>query len=213
MKGIPKEKSAQQVKKSQMDQDIKKIKAPTTITDIHPLIAGRFSPRAFSDKDIAPELMTELFEAARWAASAFNEQPWRYAYAFRGGDGFTQLWECLGPGNQPWTKSAAVLMVTMVNTRYVRNAKENAWAKHDLGMANAQLLMQATHRNIYGHLMAGFDPEKVREVLDLNPDIAPVAMGAFGYLGDVNDLAEPYKTRELTARSRKEQKEFVRLLD
>ena len=195
-----------------MSDKIKQLKLADTPFEIHPLIARRFSPRAFSDQPIASEMMEELFEAARWAPSAFNEQPWQYAYAHKGSPGFDQLWQCLSSGNQPWTESAAVLMVSMVNTKYVRNGKDNQWARHDLGLANAQLLLQASYRNIYAHLMAGFDPDKVRDLLSLNNDIQPVAMGAFGYLGDPEELDEPFKTREYSKRSRKPQSDFIQKL-
>lgn len=197
---------------SNKNLDIKDIKAPETVCDVHPLIQKRWSPRAFSDRAIAEETLYELFDAARWAASAFNEQPWQYVYACRDTAGFTQLWDCLAAGNQPWTQSAAVLLVALKRTTLSRNGKPNPWAGHDVGMANAHLLLQAAHRDIYGHLMAGFDPDKIRALLSLSDDVEPVCMGALGYLGDPAQLAEPYQSRELTPRTRKAIEAFARAL-
>jgi len=179
------------------------IKAAAVNTNVHPLIQKRWSPLAFSDEEISKEQMEELFEAASWAASAFNEQPWEYVYAYRGTEGFEKLWSCLMPGNQPWTKSASVLMVALYRNTHAKNGKPNLSAAHDLGMANAQLLLQAAHQDIYGHLMGGFDKEKLKSALNLDEDLIPVCMGALGFLGNPDDLPEGYRNRELSARSRK----------
>ena len=178
------------------------IKMPDVKTDILPLIQKRWSPLAFSDRPISELQMEELLEAAGWAASAYNEQPWRYIYAHRGSEGFDLLWSCLSEGNQPWAQSASVLLVALSKNIFKTTGKLNIWASHDLGMANAQLLLQAVHRNIYGHLMAGFDKEKLKTLLDLEDDITPVCMGALGYLGNVELLEGNYKKREQSVRSR-----------
>lgn len=186
------------------------IKIPAVQTDIHPLIKKRWSPLAFADKPISTEQMEELFEAASWAASAFNEQPWQYIYAHQGTEGFEQLWSCLSSGNQPWTKSASVLFVAAKKNTFSKNGKSNQWAAHDLGMANAQLLLQAVHRDIYGHLMAGFDNAKIKTLLNLGDNFTPICMGALGYLGEADTLEGKYKTRELSPRSRKTIQEFTK---
>ena len=179
-----------------------RIKTPIVQTDIHPLIQKRWSPLAFADKPISEGQMEELFEAAAWAPSAFNEQPWEYVYAHRGTEGFEKLWSCLAQGNQPWTKSASVLLVALYKNTFSRNGKPNPWGSHDLGMASAQLLLQAVHRDIYGHLMAGFDKAKLSALLNLEENVSPVCMGALGYLGHAESLDGAFKTRELSARSR-----------
>ena len=188
------------------------VKTPVTDYDVHPLITNRWSPRAFADKAIDDEQLLELFEAARWAPSAFNEQPWKYVYAHKGSQGFDQLWDCLTVGNQPWTRHASVLVVAMIHTNYQKNGIPNAWAQHDLGLANAQLFLQATYRNIYGHMMAGFDQSKLTELLSLDSTTQPICMMALGYLGDPEHLEEPYKAREMSRRTRKPVNEFVTLL-
>lgn len=188
------------------------IKAAKTQAAVHPLIKKRWSPLSFSDQAIPDEKMQELFEAARWAASAYNEQPWEYVYAHKGTPGFDDLWNCLMGGNQPWTKKAAVLVVAIARNTFSMNGKPNNWAMHDLGMANAQLLLQAAENDIYGHLMAGFEPDKVNDLLQLSENQQPVCMGALGYLGDPEELEEAYKSRELAPRSRKEVSEFITAL-
>jgi nitroreductase len=188
------------------------IKAPQTEAKIHPLIRKRWSPRAFSDQPIKEEQLQQLFEAARWAASSSNEQPWLYAYALQGTPAFEKLWNCLNPGNQPWTKNAAALVVTMVRTTFEKNGKNNPWAEHDLGMANAQLILQAADQDIYGHFMAGFNSDQASQVLQLEDTERPICMIALGYLGASENLEEPYKTRELTPRKRKSVQEFTRAL-
>lgn len=182
--------------------DVKKIKEAKTDVDIHPLIAKRWSPLAFADKMISDNQMKELFEAARWAASAYNEQPWHYAYAFRGTEGFDTLWNCLAEGNQPWTRHASVLVAAMIKTNFSSNGKPNPWAKHDLGLANAQLLMQAGSNDIYGHMMAGFDAAALSASLSIEATMQPVCMMALGFLGDPEQLGEGYKKRETSPRSR-----------
>lgn len=186
------------------------IKEPQVKTDIHPLIRKRWSALSFSDKMISEEEIEELFEAASWAASAYNEQPWQYVYARRGTEGFEQLWDCLTPGNQPWTKEAAILFVALKRNHFSQNGKVNLWATHDVGMANAQLLLQAAHRDIYGHLMAGYDTEKLAHLLKLGEDVSPVCMGALGFLGEVDQLEASYKNRELSRRSRHAVEKFVK---
>lgn len=188
---------------------LNKLKQAKTEKDVHELIRKRWSPRAFSDRMIEQEDLEEIFEAASWAASAFNEQPWQYYYAHNNTPGFDLLWDCLADGNKTWTKSAAVLFVALYRKTYKKNGKHNNTAMHDLGMANAQLLLQAVHRDIYGHLMAGFLPEKVKENLNAGDDFVPVCMGVLGYPGNVNQLAEAYKSLETEKRNRKPVKDFA----
>jgi nitroreductase len=187
-------------------------KVTDTEFDIHSIIEKRWSPRAFADRSISEEQMQELLEAARWSASSMNEQPWRYVYAHKGTPGFEQLWECLMPGNQPWAKNAAVLVVSMYKKTFSRNGRINSSAMHDLGMANAQMILQAAHRDIYAHMMGGFDKGKTSELLGLSEDTVPLCIIAFGYLGNPDQLEEPYKTRELNERKRLPVASFAKVL-
>lgn len=186
------------------------VKAAQTEFPVAAFITDRFSPRAFSDKNIEQEVLNTLFEAASWAPSAMNDQPWEYVYAHRGTVAFDQLWECLMPGNQPWAKNAAALVVSIARTHYASNGAPNSAALHDVGMANAQLLLQARAMDIFGHPMGGFVSEKVKTLLGLDEQHTPVLIFALGYLGSADTLEEPFKTRELTPRSRKPVGHFVR---
>ena len=187
------------------------IKIPKTEHPVIDLIKNRWSPRSFSEKVIAEQDMHTIFEAASWAFSANNEQPWEYVYAHKADtEAFQKLHDCLLRGNKPWTRHAAVLGVSLIRKK-MANGKENNTAKHDLGAANATMMLQATSMGIYGHMMAGFDPEKTFETLNLDKEeVDTVAFFAMGYLDSPEKLEEPFKTRELTPRTRKAVSEFTR---
>ncbi|MBC7555257.1 MAG: nitroreductase family protein [Taibaiella sp.] len=174
------------------------------------IIKNRWSPRAFTKRAVNEEDMHSLFEAARWSASSSNEQPWQYIYAYSGTDGFEQIWNCLVPGNQPWTKDAAVLVIAMARKTFEHNGKENNCATHDLGLANSNMLLQAISMGIFTHPMAGFDKNKVMETFNVSDDLMPVCAIAIGYMGDAERLDEPYKSREFADRKRKTIEEFIK---
>jgi len=173
------------------------------------LLKNRWSPRAFSHQAISQDDINSIFEAARWAASANNEQPWQYRYAKNGEEGFTKLWECLMPGNQPWAKNAAALVAVIARKTFEATQKDNYYALHDTGMATAQLMIQALSVGIHSHVMAGVDKTKLKETLLLTDDQIPVCMVALGYPDSPETLEEPFKTRELTERTRKQVAEFA----
>lgn len=188
------------------------IKIAQTQYPIHELIRNRWSARSFRDQFISQYDMNRLLEAASWAFSGNNSQPWRYVYAHRNSEGFEQLWHCLLGGNQPWAKDAAVLMICLAQTNSGTD-KPNAWAKHDLGAANATLVLQAFSMDIYAHVMAGFYADKAIAIAQANPnEWEAVTMMALGYRDDADKLVEPFKTRELTPRSRKPIEEFSVML-
>ena len=153
--------------------------------------------------------LNSLFEAASWAASAANEQPWQYIYALRGSDGFNNIWNCLLPGNQPWAKHAACLVITVARTTYQASGKFNPYAQHDLGMANAHLLLQASASGIYGHAIAGFNRNELIETMKLADNQDPVCVIALGYLSAPDSLEEPFRLREQQPRSRKHLSAFT----
>ena len=116
----------------------------------------------------------------------------------------------MASGNQPWAKNANVLAIAISKTTFTANGDKNPWALHDLGMANAHLLLQAMELGFYGHVMGGFDQQKVTETFHLSTHQKPIAVLALGYLDKPETLEEPFKTRELTPRTRKEVAEFVK---
>jgi nitroreductase len=178
--------------------------------DLHPLLQRRWSPRAFSPQPVAEEDLLTLLEAARWAASANNEQPWRFIYAAKEqGEHYNKLFACLNERNQSWAQSAPALIMTLIKTHFERNDQPNKWALHDLGLAVGNLTTQASALDLYVHNMAGFSIERAQELFNLPPGVEPVTMIAVGYLGDPEQLPEPFKQRELAQQQRKPLSELI----
>jgi nitroreductase len=184
--------------------------AKTAITRFHILgpIAERWSPRAFDDRPIAADDLTAMFEAARWAASAFNAQPWRFVYALRGEPAFATVLACLRETNAGWAQHAAVLLIAAAKTTH-EDGSPNGHAIHDLGQAMATLAIDATARGIHVHQMAGFYPDKARALLGVPDGFEPKTAAALGYLGDHGRLPEKLRERELAARQRKPLEELM----
>lgn len=188
---------------------MKHIKIANTQYPVIDVIKNRWSARSFMQEEIEQKDLDTILEAASWAASAMNEQPWHYIYAHRGSTGFETIKNALMPGNTPWAKDASVLLVAVVHKTHASNGKPNATALHDLGLANANLLLQATSMNIYGHIMGGFDAHKITTSLSLDEDLQPVCVIALGFLDVPEKLEEPYRSRELQARERKPLEAFT----
>ncbi len=177
---------------------------------IHPLLAERWSPYAFEDRSVAEEDLRSLFEAARWAASSYNEQPWSYIVATREEpEEFQQLLSCLNEGNQVWAKEAPVLALGIVSLRFSRNNNENRAAVHDLGLASASLTVEATARGLSVHQMIGILPDRAREVYRIPEDAVAWTGLAIGYKAGPDQLPDYLKERDLTPRQRKPLSEFV----
>ena len=177
---------------------------------IHDLLAARWSPRAFADRSVEPATLGSLFEAARWAPSSFNEQPWCFAVARReDGEGFARLASCLLEGNARWATKAPVLGLSIAALQFKRNGKPNRHAWHDVGLAVGGLLVQAQALGLGVHQMAGFDPARARAALAIPADHEPVAMMAIGYPGAAASLPEELAERERAPRSRKPLASFV----
>ena len=177
---------------------------------IHELIAKRWSPYAFADRSVTADDLTSLFEAARWAASSYNEQPWSYIVATESDpEGFERLLSCLVEGNQAWAKAAPVLAIGCTSLNFSRNGKPNAAAVHDLGLASATLTFEATARALFVHQMIGILPERVRELYGVPDGVQPMTGLAIGYAADPNSLPETYRERDLSPRPRKSLDQFV----
>lgn len=177
---------------------------------IDDLLARRWSPRAFADRPVERDKLLSLLEAARWAPSSNNEQPWHFIVATKDeAQEFDRLLACLVEKNQSWAKGAPVLMMSVASTVFSRNSKPNRHALHDVGMAIADLTVQATGLGIYVHQMAGFSVDKARAVYSIPDAFEPVAAIALGYLGDPTTLPEDLQQREHVLSSRKPIDEFV----
>lgn len=185
-------------------------KAAVTDHPVHELIRNRWSPRAFSDKPIPEDVLRSLFEAARWAPSSNNEQPWVYVVATREDkENFNQILGTLVEFNQGWAKNSAALAIAVAGLTFAKNHSPNRNALYDTGAATALLSLEATARGLMVHQMAGFDPEKARQALSIPEGWEPIAALAIGYPGDPDSLPPKLKDRELAPRTRKPLREFV----
>jgi nitroreductase len=179
----------------------------------HPILeyfVKRFSPYAFADRAVSRDILCSLFEAARWAASSYNEQPWHYIVASKADSAeFERMVSCLVDGNQPWAKAAPVLAIGCTSQSFARNGSPNRAAEHDLGAASACLAIEATSRGLYVHQMIGILPDRARELYRIPDGFLPLTGLAIGYLGDSNALPEGYKQRDFSPRQRKPLSAFV----
>jgi nitroreductase len=182
------------------------------VTDypVNELIASRWSPYSFADKSVTDEDLRSLFEAARWAPSSFNEQPWSYIVAKKeGADEFQRLLSCLVEVNQVWAKSASALALGVTKLNFTHNDNPNSAAHHDLGLSSGNLVLEATARGLSIHQMAGILPDKARELYSIPEGYVPLTGIALGYEGDPANLPEALRVRDGARRPRKTLKEFV----
>lgn len=177
---------------------------------VHQLIMDRWSPRAFSERPVPADVLRSLFEAARWAPSSNNEQPWAYVVATRDDhENFAEMLSVLVEFNASWAKNAPMLALAVAKLNFAKNNAPNRNAQYDTGAATALLSVEATARGLAVHQMAGFDPAKAREVFAIPAGWEAIAAIAIGYPGDPNSLPQPLKDRELAPRTRKPLSEFV----
>ena len=180
------------------------IKHATPDHPVHDLIVRRWSPYGFDGRPVAREDVCALFEAARWAASSFNEQPWRYIVAVREDAAeFERLLSCLMEGNRSWAGSAPVLALGAARLNFTRNDAPNAVALHDLGLASGNLSVEATARGLHVHQMRGILPDLAREVYGVPAGFEVVTALAIGYAAPPEELAPPLRERDLAPRSRR----------
>lgn len=186
-------------------------KPAETAYPIHDLIARRWSPRAFDERPVEPEKLKSLFEAARWAPSSNNEQPWRFIVTSRqdAPAEHDRLLACLTERNRQWALRAPVLMLSVASLNFEDDGKLNRHAYHDTGMAVGNLLLQATALGLQVHQMAGFDVQKARETSLIPTGFDPVAMIALGYPGNPAVLPDHLREREMKPRERQPIGDFV----
>jgi len=183
--------------------------APTNFP-VHDLIRDRWSPRAFAAKPIEPAVLASLFEAARWAPSSNNEQPWAYLVATKeDAENFAKTLSVLVEFNASWAKDAPVLVLAVAGLKFQANGSPNRNAFYDTGAATALLSVEATSRGLAVHQMAGFDPAKAKLVFEIPEDWEPIAAIAIGYPGDPKSLPQKLHDREVAPRTRKPLTEFV----
>jgi nitroreductase len=190
--------------------EVHHLKRATAVEGVLPIFHHRWSPRSFSDRDVARADLAKVFEAARWAASSYNEQPWRFLVGTRNSLTFNKILDSLMPFNQAWAGHAPVLILGTTKTTFSHNSTPNRVALYDLGAATAYLTLQAAALGLSTHQMAGFDESIARKNFALSEDFALGAVIALGYQGEPAALTnEQMLAQEVAPRQRKPLKDFV----
>jgi nitroreductase len=185
-------------------------KEADTHARVHETIRSRWSPRAFSSREVSTDDLKVILEAARWAASSYNEQPWRFFVARKSDPAaYERFLDILAPANRAWAGSAPVLMITAAKRTFSHSGSPNYYGLHDAGQALAQLMLQATALGLHAHAMAGFDREKARKEIGIPDDYDIGAAVALGYLGNPDQLPEQTRKAELAKRQRKPLEEIA----
>jgi len=173
-------------------------------------IKNRKSGRAYLEKPVEEEKLHIILEAARWAPSSSNEQPWKYVVATKDNpELYHKVFEALNEGNQIWVQKAPVIIVSMARKTFLKNGAPNKFALHDTGAANTLLALQSAAIGLMAHQMGGYDADKLRKGLNIPDDIELASVIAVGYPANPEELPENLRTRELAPRERYTQKEFV----
>jgi nitroreductase len=190
--------------------EVKKLKHAETVEGVLPIIRERFSPRSFADRNVAQADLEKVFDAAQWAASSYNEQPWRYLVGTRGSETHKKIMEALTPFNRQWAGKAPVLILGVAKTTFSHNDTPNAYAVYDLGAASSYLTLQAAALGLVTHQMAGFDRDAARKLLEIPEGYDFGSVIALGYQGEPAQLAnEQTLQQETSPRKRKKLGEFV----
>jgi nitroreductase len=190
-------------------QSLELLKRGTASAGVEELILRRWSPRAFADREVSAADLKLIFEAAGWAASSFNEQPWRFLVGRKDDETYRKILGSLIEFNQLWAKSAPVLILSIASTVFTGNGRPNGSAMHDLGASTACLGIQAIALGLHTHSMAGFDKQKAREEFAVPDDFDIGVVTALGYLGDPSTLPDKMQAQELAPRTRKPLTETV----
>lgn len=190
--------------------EVNKIKQAHREDGVLPIFHERWSSRAFADRDVAAPDLKRVFEAARWAASSSNEQPWRFVVGRRGTGTHDKLRQALMGSNQAWAGKAPVLILGVARARFERNDAPNGYALYDLGAASSYLTLQAAALGMTTHQMAGFDKAKARELLGIPEEYEFGTTIALGYQDEPETLGnEELIRREMAPRARKRLAEIV----
>lgn len=178
---------------------------------IHDVIARRWSPRAFNpNKLLSKEFILSLLEAARWAPSAYNEQPWRFILATPDNlQEFADMVDCLVEPNRVWARNSSLLILGCVEKRFSHNGRENSTALFDLGLAVQNLLLECTSKGVFGHVMSGIDHDKIRARYSLPESVDPVVVVAVGHRAAIETLPEELREAEMALRERRQTYEFT----
>lgn len=177
---------------------------------VNQIIKERYSTVIFSSKSVEENKLATLFEAARWAPSAFNEQPWKFIVGIKGkNENYEKLYNCLREANQNWAKYAPVLVLSIALKNSPVTGKPNRFAQYDTGMAVGNLLAQATSLDLFVHQMGGYSVSKAKEFFNLGDEYELMAAMAIGYKGKIELFPDDLKEREQKNRYRKQLDEIL----
>ena len=190
--------------------EVNQLKQAPAVDGVLPVVLARWSPRSFADRDVSLADLRKVFEAARWAASSNNEQPWRYLVGTRNSSTHQKIFSTLVGFNQSWAGAAPVLILGVASSKFSRNGSTNTYALYDLGAASAILCLQAAALGLKTHSMAGFDQAAARQAFGIPEDYLLGAVIALGYQGEPSALShEKLIAQEIAPRTRKPLNEFV----
>jgi nitroreductase len=191
-------------------EEVNHVKHAPDVEGVLPIFHRRWSPRSFSDREVSPADLAKVFEAARWAASSFNEQPWRWLVGKRNSPTFNKILDSLMPFNQAWAGNAPVLILGTAKTTFSHNNTPNRVALYDLGAASSYLTLQAAALGLVAHQMGGFDQDAARKSLEIPDDFLIGAVIALGYQGEPEALTnDQMQAQEKAPRQRKPLSEIV----
>jgi len=176
---------------------------------INPLSENRWSPRAFAEEAVEKEKIQSIFEAARWSASAYNAQPWRFLIGYQGDENFQKIFDTLIEFNKLWAGKAPVLILNCYQINFSHNGKPNHTAQYDLGQAVAHYSLEALNRGLHVHQMTGFYAAKANKNFGLGEKINAFSVTALGYLGKKDILSEDMQKMETANRLRMSQSDFL----
>jgi nitroreductase len=176
---------------------------------IHPLLAERWSPRAYSSKEIPVEKIQRLFEAARWAPSSSNDQEWRFIIGFKGDDTHQKIFDTLVEFNQLWAGEAHMLVLVCGQSISKKTGKPSPVFSYDVGQAVAMLSIQATHEGLFVHQMGGYDKSKAKELFELPESAESLVVMSIGYSGEAKELHPNLQPMEKAERVRNNFDTFV----
>jgi nitroreductase len=190
--------------------EVHHLKQADTTAEVLEVLRRRWSPRAFTDREVSTADLRTIFEAARWAPSSNNEQPWRFMVAFRGSETYQKIGSALVEFNQLWALKAPVLILGMSKKHFSRNNSDNPYHLYDLGTATGYITLQAAALGLATHQMAGFDRNAARTALGIPEEFEIGSVMAVGYQGDPSTLPnEKMIGQETAPRTRKPLSEFV----
>lgn len=190
--------------------EVDRLKQASTLDGVLPAIRQRWSPRSFSDRDVSSADLKRVFDAAHWAPSSYNEQPWRYLVGRRSSETYKKIFSALGEFNRKWAATAPILILGAASSRFAHNQQTNSFAVHDLGAADAFITLQAASMGLKTHQMAGYDQGAARKAFAIPEDFALGSVMALGYQGEPAALGDENLIQTETApRQRKGFDEFV----